>query len=162
MSISAVSDAMFFHAYSPSTDRSNTAIVPSLSNPVLPSSCGAPIITAVSIIQTPFPKSSSVETLSVTSLSSITKCELYIVAVYAAPEPVFRSLIVVSCRSNVVAPASTFISLGVDACSAPITNLVPLSLMSRLVPNFMFDLESGAFIVCCNVYVFVDPSAFHL
>ena len=80
----------------------------------------------------------------------------------AAPEPTFKSLIVVSCKSNVVAPESTFISLGVDACSEPITNLAPLSLMSRLVPNFMLDFESGPFIVCCNVYVFVDPSAFHL
>ena len=129
---------------------------------VFPSSSGAPTNTVLSIIHKPFPKSSSSDMLSVTILSSITNFVLYIVAVYAAPDPVFRSPNVVSCRSKVVSPESIFISLGVAAFSAPITTLVPVSFMSTLVPNFMFDCASGAAIVCCNVYVLVEPSAFHL
>ena len=162
MSISAVSDAMFFHAYSPDTVRSNIPTVPSFERLAFPSSSGAPTNTVLSITQTPFPKSSAPVTLSVSSLSSTTKCVLYMVAVYAAPDPAFRSTNVVSCKSNVVSPESIFISLGVEACSAPMTTLVPVSFKSTLVPNFMFDFDSGAVIVCCNVYVFVDPSAFHL
>ena len=84
------------------------------------------------------------------------------VAVYAAPDPVFRSPIVVSCRSKVVSPKSIFISLGVDACSAPITNLVADGSIVTLDPNFMFVFKSGASNICCSVYVLVDPSAFHL
>ena len=162
MSINAVSDAMFFQACSPDTVRSNTPTDPSFERSVFPSSSGAPTNTALSITQTPLPKSSSPVTLSVTNLSSTTKSVLYIVAVYAAPDPAFRSTNVVSCRSNVVSPESICISLGVAACSAPMITLVAVSFKSILVPNCMFDFDSGAVIVCCNVYVLVDPSAFHL
>ena len=96
------------------------------------------------------------------SLSSITNLVLYIVAVNAPPDWVLESTMLVSCRSNVVSPESNFISLELAKFSAPITSRDPSSLRSRLVPNFMFACELGALIVCCKVYVFVEPSAFHL
>ena len=81
VSINAVSEAMFFQAYCPFTVRSYAATDPSSVSPVLPSSLGAPTNTELSIMQTPLPKLSSAVTLSVVNLSSMTKCELYIVAV---------------------------------------------------------------------------------
>ena len=68
----------------------------------------------------------------------------------------------VSCKSNVVDPVSIFIILGLDDPLAPITNLLPLSLRSNVEPNCVLDAVLGASILCCNEYVFVDPSAFHL
>jgi len=132
------------------------------SDVVFPSSFGAPTKTELSIMQTPFPKSSFAVTLSVIILSSTTNFVLYIVAVNAPPEPVLFSTIIVSCKSKVVSPASNFISLELAKFSAPITTLVPSEFISRLVPNFMLVLDSGALIVCCRVYVFVESSAFHL
>ena len=113
-------------------------------------------------MHTPRPKSSFDDTLSDINLSSITNLVLYMVAVKAPPDPVFRSTMLVSCRSKVVSPESNFISLAVAKFSAPITALVPEWLMPMLVPNFMFVLELGALMVCCSVYVLVESSAFHL
>ena len=135
--------------------------LPSLAS-VFPESLGDPTRTMLSIMHTPLPKSSFSDTLTDTRLSSITNLVLYIVAVYAPPDPVFRSTTLVSCRSNVVLPESNFISLTFAKFSAPITSLVPESFMSKLVPNFMLLCVSGALKVCCSVYVFVEPSAFHL
>ena len=94
--------------------------------------------------------------------SSIINFVLYMVAVNAPPEPALLSTMFVSCRSNVVSPRSNFISLALAKFSAPITILFPEWLMSNVVPNFILVLELGALIVCCNVYVFVELSAFHL
>ena len=92
----------------------------------------------------------------------MTNFVLYIVAVYAPPEPTLTSLNVVSCKSKVVPPESNLLSLLLDRFSAPITSLVPSSFMSNVEPNLQLISVSGALIVCCRVYVFVDPSAFHL
>ena len=73
------------------------------------------------------------------------------VAVNAPPEPVLLSTMVVSCKSNVVSPASNFISLELAKFSAPMITLVPSWLISMLVPNFMLVLDSGALMVCCRV-----------
>ena len=151
---------MLFHAYFPFSVKSKTVTVPSFV--VCPSSCGAPTNTVLSIAQTPLPKLSIAVTLSVINLSSITNFVLYIVAVYAPPDCILLSTINVSCRSNVVSPKSIFISRGLAKLSAPITNLVPTGFIASDVPNFMLICESGALTVCCSVYVFVDPSAFHL
>ena len=70
------------------------------------------------------------------------------VAVNVPPDPVFRSTMFVSCKSKVVSPESNLVSLELEKFSAPITNLLPPSLISRLVPNFMLVLELGADIVC--------------
>ena len=121
------------------------------SDVVFPSSFGAPTKTELSIMQTPFPKSSFAVTLSVINLSSTTNLVLYMVAVNAPPDSVLLSTIIVSCRSNVVSPASNFISLSLAKRSAPMTALVPLLFKERLVPNFMLVLDSGALIVCCRV-----------
>ena len=85
------------------------------------------------------------------SLSSITNFVLYIVAVYAPPDCILLSTTDVSCKSNVVAPASKFISRGLAKLSAPITSLVPAGFIASVVPNFILICESGAFIVCCSV-----------
>ena len=168
MSIKAVSEVMFFQAYSPLLVKSKHNTVPSLttlvlpSDPVFPSSWGAPTTTVLSMTHTPFPKSSFSLTLLPINLSSITYLVLYIVAVNAPPDPVFESTTVVSCKSNVVSPESNFISLELAKFSAPMTNLFADSLHAICVPNFMFVCELGALIVCCSVYVFVEPSAFHL
>jgi hypothetical protein len=75
-------------------------------------------------MQTPLPKSSLADTEAVTILSSITNFVSYNVAVNAPPEPIFKSTIFVSCKSNVVAPKSKFIILAFENFSAPITTLV--------------------------------------
>ena len=130
---------------------------------MFPSSSGAPTNTVLSVTHTPRPKSSSEVTLVVTNLSSITNFVLYLVAVYAAPEPVLKSLNSVSCRSNVVAPESNDIVLELPKFSAPITSLVPSLLMSMVLPKRILDAVSGALIVCCKVYANVlSPSASHL
>ena len=129
---------------------------------VFPSSVGAPTNTILSTMHTPRPKSSFAVTESPTSLSSMANFVLYIVAVNAPPDPDCKSIKLVSCKSNVVSPESNFISLLVANSSAPITTRVPASLMSSVVPNFMLFCDSGALIVCCNVYVLLDSSAFHL
>ena len=118
---------------------------------MLPSSSGAPTNTVLSVTQTPRPKSSFAVTLVVTNLSSIKNSVLYLVAVYAAPEPVLKSLNSVSCKSNVVAPESNAIVLEFPKFSAPITNLVPLLSISIVLPKRILEAVSGAFIVCCNV-----------
>ena len=116
----------------------------------LPSSSGAPTNIVLSIAHTPLPKLSSADTLEVTNRSSIINLVLYFVAVKAPPEFGFRSDIVVSCRSNVVSPESKNISLLFENVSAPITSLVPESLMSKVDPNFIFTCDFGATIVCCK------------
>ena len=159
---------IFFQAYVSSLIKSKLMTVPSFDNfelpsvSVLPSSLGAPTNTLLLTIQTPRPKSSVSDTLSPMSLSSMTNFVLYIVAVKAPPDPGFESTMVVSCRSNVVSPESNCISLELAKFSAPITILVPASLMSIVVPNLMFVKDPGPLIVCCRVYVLVEPSAFHL
>ena len=132
------------------------------SDEVLPSSFGAPTNTLLSIMHTPRPKSSFSEIESDANMSSKINFELYIVAVNAAPEPVFMSTMLVSCRSKVVSPESNFISRLEAKFSEPITSLVPSSFISSVVPNLMFSVVSGNVIVCCKVYVLLDASAFHL
>ena len=103
------------------------------------------------MMQTPRPKSSFADVFSDINLSSIINFVSYIVAVNAPPDSTLPSIMFVSCKSKVVSPRSNFISLELAKFSEPITNLVPRSFKSRVVPNFIFVCELGALIVCCKV-----------
>ena len=144
------------HAYEFLSLRSNIVTVPSLSRYVLPSavktsSNGAPTNTAVSVMNIPLPKSSLALTLFVTNLSSITNSVSYFVAVNTPPDPILRSTISVSPKSNVVVPLSKRMFLLFPNFSAPITILFFALLICTVEPNLILVDDSGAVIVCCKV-----------